>query len=548
VDAAVLARYVGDKVADWSRRIAQEQSIDIQQTPELVAGELREGVRILRLRDKDATGAPAGPALPARLGVLTVPDRARVFIDGRPVGLAPLIRNFPADSLAAGGEVKMRVEAPGIAPYERTIKLLPGYSQQVEVDLLKVRPTGAAGTTGAGTTGTTEPVSTSTTGVSNSAEDPLLGRAARAEEIGQYEVAESAYALILESDSKNAGAYERLSQLRARRGDWAGAINALADMNRKMPGARALTLLSRAYSSHSMRLAASEATLPTKLARGRVSVQPWLVPKTSWENAIYALNAADAALKADPKSTDALIARGLAFVAGDVTGNDQKQAMESLSRAYPDRRRERRGALRVRRGPALLRASEHRRGRPQGADGARAPVAGQAIELRPSFYEARREMALAAALMGDRELALRECEVAILAPRRRQRPRRNGGPGPGHGRLAPEPRPKRKPTPKRSRSTRRLRPVTPKRPRKTPPTKASRPRAAPSSRTSAKQSPSTSSANCRAVLPASCPSSPTPQPPPKRRCKTRSTRRKTSSKTDSWAASAASAVKPAACP
>jgi len=400
VDAAVLARYVGEKVDAWAQQLSQSQGADIQQTPEMVSGALSEGVSVLHLQSTSAQSAL--PPLPSQLAVLSVPDRARVFIDGRPIGLAPLIRVFQPGSIPQGGVVRLRVEATGSAPLERTIKLLPGYSQQVEVDLLGARTVGGV------------PGAVSTSGASNSSEDPLLQKARDAEERGRPQEAEGNYKLMLDSDAKNATAHEKLAQLRSRQGDWAGAINALAQMNRVLPGAHALSLISRAYSALSLHLAAREGLLEAsqRPRRGKVSVQPWLVPATAWECANYGFVAAGEALKADPRSTEALIARGLALVAADENGDKREAALPLLKSARDSEDANADAhyalglALRVfgqglpdtQRKPEMLLARQS---------------LARAIELRPDFYEARREMALCAAIMDDREAAMRECDLAL---------------------------------------------------------------------------------------------------------------------------------------
>lgn len=401
VDAVVLARYVGVKVEDWASSLSRTQSIDIEQTPEMVAGELHEGVRVMPL--KQAGSGSAGAPLPARLDVLSIPERASVFIDGQQVGVAPITKKYAAGSMPAGGLVRVRVEAPGSSVPERTIKLLPGYAQQIQFDLVGSR----------GTVGMAAPIpgAPSTSPLPGAPEDSLLARAKRAEERGQFSAAELAYTMLIEADARNALAHERLAQLRLRRGDFSAAIKGLAEMNGVLHDAHSMSLLSRAYSALSMRLGWREAALAQKPARGDVAVRPWQVPATSWECANYAFVAANSAVKADPASNEALVARGLAQVAGG-DSRYRQAAMKDLARPVlldednPD--------VHYAMGLAIRAQAQNLEDAPRKPEMARARLSlAHAIELRPDFYEARREMALCAALMGDREAALRECEIAL---------------------------------------------------------------------------------------------------------------------------------------
>lgn len=81
----------------------------------------------------NATSTPATtPAQPAptstvRLTVSTVPDGARVFLDNRDLGKAP-VRSFPVD---ARTQAELRVEMAGRQPFKQTIALSQGRNLRV---------------------------------------------------------------------------------------------------------------------------------------------------------------------------------------------------------------------------------------------------------------------------------------------------------------------------------------------------------------------------------------------------------------------------------
>ena len=97
VDAGVLARFVGQKVGEWAQALSRTQGVEVTQTPELIAGELRQGVRVLRLPGGATSGA--APALPARLGVLSTPERARAKMGDRAGQFAGLESGLAAQNV-----------------------------------------------------------------------------------------------------------------------------------------------------------------------------------------------------------------------------------------------------------------------------------------------------------------------------------------------------------------------------------------------------------------------------------------------------------------
>jgi tetratricopeptide (TPR) repeat protein/uncharacterized caspase-like protein len=401
IEAGYLADYVTKAVRAWARKIAEEQDIEIEQSPELVAGEVTRPMQILAVRGatRSADAAPA-PPLPSRLGIFTTPNDALVKINQSVIGKAPIIYKSPQ-----AATVMVEVSAPGYPTAKRPVTLLGGYSHRVDFDL----GNSSLGSRNAGT-----PAVAETLGLSGSSEDPLEQQALKFEAQGEWEKAAAAYMQITEAKPKSPKAYERLAELRRLLGEPIESIQVLATLQKNVPSARSLALLSRAYSSYTYKLAAQEASTPGKAAkrgRVRVDIKNWIVPATSWEAAEYAKVAAENAIRLEAKpSAPVLVARGLASIASDEKGKNKNEAMGFLGRAALDESDpEAQYALGL--GIRYFAQSLPEAARKAEMERARRTL-DKAIALRPNFYEARREMAYCAHLMGDRELALREYEIA----------------------------------------------------------------------------------------------------------------------------------------
>ena len=332
------------------------------------------------------------PAVPPTLTVVTQPAGAQVSVNGERIGAAPVMKSLPR-----GGQYTLRVETPGCAPVERPFTALDGYGLQVTINL----PPGAREVT-------------ASVGGGNS---DWYARAQEAESRQQWEVAD----------------------LRLRRGKTREAIGTLVEMVNQAPSPRAYSLLSRAYSL----LAAKEGGADpgkggkseTKRKKGGLfgsilgkkgekredrSSEPagYVVPQDAATAAVLALRAANEAVKQAPAAGDAQSALGFAQIATDRDGKNKDEALAAFGKAVllePQNAAQQYGmGYGIRTYAQRIADEAARKSELQRA----VATLKQALDLRPDYYEAHRELAFCYHLLDDLPARIRAGE---REPRRRDR-------------------------------------------------------------------------------------------------------------------------------
>jgi uncharacterized caspase-like protein/tetratricopeptide (TPR) repeat protein len=414
-----LSTYATKKVGEWARKtfgsgrgVSLAAAVDdeeetVTQTPEIVApvdtaaAQAPSPVVLMRVKRK-VNQAPINPD-PPKLLVSTVPEGAQVLVDGKRAGASPITVDLPD-----GGEFKARVEMPGYETEERTIRASSGYQLYITMRL--------------------QPGSRGVAAVDSQASE-LYQRALDAEMRQDWEVALSGYNLVRQSDPKFAPAYERQAELQRRRGAAQEAVTTLVDMTKQVPSAHSYSLLARAY----VDLAGQSVAMPQKSGekegekpkkRGLGSLGGLFSKKKKQEdtpeqkkvatdaNATLALRAADQALKLDSKSAEAHLARGFALVKMDQGGDRQNDAMMEFGTAVLLDPKDAANQYGLGYGRYTF-AAYAKNGDTQKAELQRAVSAlKEALELRPDYYEAHRELAYCYHLLGDTDAAMREYELA----------------------------------------------------------------------------------------------------------------------------------------
>lgn len=407
VDLGLLASYVTGRVAGWAKSASAKGDFEVEQTPELVTdGELSEPIVLVHVRRP----LPATPisAVPPTLTVVTEPAGGLVTLDGERVGTAPVRKSLPR-----GGRYTLRVETPGCAPVERPITALDGYGMEVTVTL-PPGPRSAAAP------------------ASQEASD-LYSRAQEAEERQQWEVAEAGYDAAVKADPQFELSYERLAELRLQRGKTGAAIGTLIELANQMPSLRAYSLLSRAYSLLAVRQGGSDpgqaANVEPKRKKGGLfgsvlgkiggrkqekQKEPagYVIPPDAPTAAALALRAAGEAVKRDPAAADAQSALGFALIATDSDGKNKDEALAAFGKAVlmePQNAAHHYGmGYAIRTYAQRIKEEAARKSELQRAVAALK----QALELRPHYYEAHRELAFCYHLLDDLPAAQREYEQA----------------------------------------------------------------------------------------------------------------------------------------
>lgn len=317
------------------------------------------------------------------------------------------------------GEYKVRVEAPGYKPVERSVKVLDGYEHQIVV---RLEPGDASAPTG------------------KAAE--FYQRALDAETRQQWEVATGGYRAVLDTDPKFAPAYERLAELYTRQGRLPDAIGVLVNMVAQTPPtAHGYSLLSRAYSTFAARESAAggddkdsksgEGESPKKkkgglfgkvkgaLGKGdddkddggkRAIPDTYVVPTKADESQALAQKAAGEALKLDKTAAEAHLANGFALTA-DRNGKTKREAMDAFGQAvFLDPKD---AANHYGLGYGIRSFAQGMEGKARDTELKRAVAALQeALKLRPDYYEAHRELGFCYHLLDDTSAALHEYELA----------------------------------------------------------------------------------------------------------------------------------------
>ncbi len=126
VEAGYLASYLRDNVQKWSSEFQKRAKYPVEQTPTMVATEVRGPIVIVKLPSlaKDVTSPANG-----KISLVTSPEGATVTINGQAGGAAPMQKEF------AAGEYQIRAEMQGFQPAETKINLVGGIQQEVTITL-----------------------------------------------------------------------------------------------------------------------------------------------------------------------------------------------------------------------------------------------------------------------------------------------------------------------------------------------------------------------------------------------------------------------------
>ena len=126
VEAGYLAAYLRDNVQKWSSDFQKRAKYPVEQTPTMVATEVRGPIVIVKVASlaKDVT-----PPINGKISLITSPEGATVTINGQAGGVAPVQKEF------APGAYDIRAEMPGFQPAEAKINLLAGVQQEVTITL-----------------------------------------------------------------------------------------------------------------------------------------------------------------------------------------------------------------------------------------------------------------------------------------------------------------------------------------------------------------------------------------------------------------------------
>lgn len=408
IEMGRLAGYVSEQVDSWGKKASKSGDFEIDQSPDLLAVNVAGPVTLMRVkRISSSLYKSSAP----KLVVGTVPENAVVTVNGNRLSGGPVVR---AD--AKNGANMLKVEAPGYQALERNIEGVNGYQQQF---IISLPPSGR--------------------GASGGKADEYYKRAQVAEAQEQWEAATAGYQAVISEDPKYVPAYERLTDLQLRQGLPKEAIKTLLDLNEKTtPTVHSYSALARTYARFALKEAAMkpEAAKIKKGGGGLLDrINPFgkkkkkqdeepaeageegktgdfRVPKDGPEAALLAQKAAKEALALDANASEAYIAQGFALIASDKMGKHKSDALGAFGKAVfldPKDATSNYGlGYAIRYFATFEKEDDERKTQVERA----IKSFKTALEIRPNFYEAHRELAYCYHLQGQTNEAQKEYESA----------------------------------------------------------------------------------------------------------------------------------------
>ncbi|HXG66436.1 MAG TPA: caspase family protein, partial [Blastocatellia bacterium] len=126
VEAGYLAAYLRENVQKWTAEFQQRAKYPVEQTPSMVATEVRGPMVIVRVASLAKDVAPPSKGI---VTLITSPEGAAVKINGQAAGAGPVQKEL------APGEYSARAEMPGFQAAETKIIVLPGVQQEIALTL-----------------------------------------------------------------------------------------------------------------------------------------------------------------------------------------------------------------------------------------------------------------------------------------------------------------------------------------------------------------------------------------------------------------------------
>lgn len=127
VEAGYLANFLRERVSKWSTDFGSRAKFPVEQTPMMVATEVRGPMVIVRMA-QFAANPPSAPTK-GTVVLATSPKDATVSLNGQKLGTAPLEKELQP------GEYTVRAESQGFEPTETKITVVPGYQQEFTITL-----------------------------------------------------------------------------------------------------------------------------------------------------------------------------------------------------------------------------------------------------------------------------------------------------------------------------------------------------------------------------------------------------------------------------
>jgi tetratricopeptide (TPR) repeat protein len=350
VEAGYLAAYLRDNVAKWSEEFQQRAKYPAEQTPTMTATEVRGPIVVVKIASlaKDVQPPRTGAVM-----LMTSPADAKLTLNGEAIGASPAQREL------APGSYTVRAEQQGFQAAETKITVVAGVQQEVTLTL---KPAAASA---------------------------ALEKGAKFEAERLWPQAIASYEMALNEDASAMAAYERLANAYLENARYRDAVDLLQTATEKFPD-NALLVARRARALSRWALADATTDASTRQRPAKAVNQ-----KDARKEAV---KAAELAAKMSPNSAEANLALGYAYA---LDPKDQSKANAAFVRASTIAPEDAEGYYGV--GYTYRLMKQYQQAIPQ---------LKKALQLRPDYYDAHRELAYCYHATDDTDNAIREYNTA----------------------------------------------------------------------------------------------------------------------------------------
>ncbi|HST20785.1 MAG TPA: caspase family protein [Blastocatellia bacterium] len=350
VEAGYLAAYLRENVAKWSKEFQQRAKYPVEQTPTMVATEVRGPMVIVKVA---ALAKDVSPPSKGTVTLIASPQEATLSLGGQVLGAGPLQKEM------SPGQYTVSAQMQGFQPAEEKITVVPGVQQEITITL---KPSGT---------------------------NANYDKGVQFEAQKLWPQAIAAYEMALSSDPGSAAAYDRLANVYIANGRYRDAVDLLTTATEKIPDNTSLI----ARRSRALSLWATDDQ------KQDLSMNPRPKKAVKQDDARKeAIRAAELAMQKAPIAAESNLALGYAYTLDE---KDYQKALPAFVKASTIASEDAEGYYGVGYTYRLLKQY------PQAM-----PQLKKALEIRPDYYEAHRELAYCYHSTGDTDQAIKEYNTA----------------------------------------------------------------------------------------------------------------------------------------
>ena len=351
VEAGYLANFLKESVSKWSVGFQSRAKFAVEQTPMMVATEVHGPMVIVRM--SQAASKPPSAPTKGTVVLATSPKDATLSLNGQVLGTAPLEKELQP------GQYTVRAEGQGFQPTEAKITVVPGVQQEFTITL---KPT--------------------TSNASYEKGVQFEAQRLWPQAVGSYEQA-------IREDPSSIAAYDRLASVYMAAGRYRDAVDLLTTASEKLPdNAGLLARRSRALSQWAVQDETQDASTNPRPSKA-------IKQKDAGKEAV---RSAELAAKKSPDLAVVNLALGYAY---SVEERDRPKAVSAFGRASTIAPEDPESYFGAGYNYRLMKQY------PQAI-----PQLKKALELRPDYYEAHRELAYCYHASGDTDHAIGEYNTA----------------------------------------------------------------------------------------------------------------------------------------